>query len=632
MCGICGIVERDGASPDSRVLEGMNQRILHRGPDEGGSWIEDRAGLAMRRLAIIDLIGGHQPMFNEDGSVAIVFNGEIYNYQELRPELEAAGHRLATHSDTETIIHLYEQYGVSALARLNGMFAFALWDRRKQQLLLARDRAGKKPLYYTVTSSGQLAFSSELASLLAFPGISRDIDAAALDDYFALGYIPSPQSVFRQIHKLPPGSCLIWKDGALKVERYWRLPVPVHEQGGPVADEDEVADRLLQLLRDAVKIRLYSDVPFGALLSGGVDSSLVVGLMSELMSKPVETFNIGFEDKRLDESVYAAEIAKLFQTNHHTLIVQPPAVAELLGKLIVHFGEPFADASAIPTFLVSQLARQHVTMVLSGDGGDEVFGGYPSYRYHAWIDSYNRTPGALRGAAEFLVEPLVVGGRPGTNRGRLGRFLREARLPVDERWIHSRSLFTDVELDQLYTPEFRAALNPGARASRLRDSFAHCRNGHDCSTINYADYENYMTDDVLVKVDRMSMASSLEVRSPLLDYRVAELAATLPRSLKWTGKESKRILKKCAARMLPAEILARRKQGFVLPIRAWFQNELVPLFDELLVEAGHSSVVQPEYCRMLLEQHRRTPYAGIERKLWSILCYLYWRRTFGSIR
>jgi asparagine synthase (glutamine-hydrolysing) len=626
MCGICGIVEREGAAPVESVLEEMNQRLLHRGPDEGGAWIADHAGIAMRRLAIIDLSGGHQPMFNEDGSVGIVFNGEIYNYQELRPELEAAGHIFASHSDTETIIHLYEEYGAESLSRLNGMFALAIWDRKKNQLILARDRSGKKPLYYAVTSSGQLAFSSELDSLLAFPGISRDVDAEALNNYFALGYVPSPLSIYRQVRKLEPGGYLIWKNGRATLGKYWRLPVP--GSNPTQMNEEQAAGHLLELLKDAVRIRLYSDVPFGALLSGGVDSSLVVALMSQLMSQPVKTFTIGFDDKQLDESGYAAETAKLFGTEHHSLIVQPPAVSDLLGKLLRHFGEPFADASAIPTFIVSQLARQHVTMVLSGDGGDEVFGGYPSYRYHSLIDSYNRTPGPLRSAAEAVAAPFLAGGQPGTSRGRLRRFLREARLPLERRWIHSRSIFTDEELDELFTPEFRSMANSHERAARLHESFAHCHNGHECSSISYVDYENYMTDDVLVKVDRMSMASSLEVRSPLLDYRIAEFAATLPREMKWTGTETKRILKKCAAKILPAEILTRRKQGFVLPIRAWFQQELVPLFEDLVASAGNSSAVRPERCRLLLKQHQLNPKAGIDRKLWVILCYLYWRRLF----
>jgi asparagine synthase (glutamine-hydrolysing) len=624
MCGICGIVEPAGHQPVVATLSRMNQALFHRGPDEAGQWTGGPAGLAMRRLAIIDLSGGHQPIFNEDGTVLTVFNGEIYNYHELREHLEGLGHRLATHSDTETIVHLYEQYGAEGIERLNGMFALALWDIPNQTLLLARDRAGKKPLYYS-TAGGRLLFSSELASLLEYPGVSRELDPAALDNYFLYGYVPAPLTIFRDVRKLEPGCTLQWCDGQASIRRYWRLrPADTRFH-----DEEEAADELLRLLEDAVRIRLYSDVPFGALLSGGVDSSLVVGLMSRCMARPVQTFSIGFSDRDLDESKYAQQVATLFSTDHHTLRVDPPAVPDLLDRLLPHFGEPFADASAIPTFLVSSMARQHVTMVLSGDGGDEVFGGYRSYKYHQLIDGYRKLPAPLRAVARHGSRVAFPGSAAGSLPGRTNRFLQEAELPVDERWAHSRALFGIGELDELYTPGFASAIDPSRRSFHLQASFEYFRPWAGSGLLNQVDYETYMTDDVLVKVDRMSMAASLEVRSPLLDYRLAEFATALPRSFKWNTRETKRILKKAATRLLPAEILNRPKQGFVLPVSRWFRGELVPFVEEVFHRNEANGLIDVGYCRRLLEAHRTQGRGGFDRKLWSVLCFLLWREKFA---
>jgi asparagine synthase (glutamine-hydrolysing) len=624
MCGICGIVDQNPVEIDSGLLSRLNQKLFHRGPDEGGEWIDGAAGLAMRRLAIIDLSGGQQPIFNEDGTIAIVFNGEIYNYRELRELLEKSGHKFKTNSDTETIVHLYEQFGTAGLARLNGMFALAIWDRTQQQLLLARDRAGKKPLYYTFIG-GRIVFSSELTSLLEHPEISRETDPVALDNYFALGYVPAPHTIFQQVRQLPPGHFLLWKDGHAKVDRFWRLAV-----GAPTArSEDEAAEELLELLKDAVKIRLYSDVPFGALLSGGVDSGLVVGLMSQLMDRPVKTFTIGFSDKDLDESEYAAEVAKHFGTEHHLLFARPHDVVELLEKLISHFGEPFADSSAIPTYLVSEMARQHVTMALSGDGGDEVFGGYKSYRYHASAAAYRNVFAPVRGVVRTAVNK--ANGTGGTLLKRVRRFVEEAELPVQQAWLHSRSLFTDAELEQLYTPDFRAQVPSDSRGFQIQESFVHFNSDlGDTSVLNHVDYETYLPGDILVKVDRMSMANSLEMRAPLLDYRIAEFAAGLPREWKWNAKEGKRILKRAAKSVLPPSVLNRKKQGFVAPIASWLRGDLHGFTREVIdrSEAGH--VIRLDYCRQLLDRHGRGEWGGLDRKIWSILCYLLWYEKFEN--
>ncbi len=606
------------------LLSRLNARLLHRGPDDGGEWIDGSTALGMRRLAIIDVAGGHQPMFNETGSVAIVFNGEIYNYKDLHKDLEARGHRFASRSDTETIVHLYEQYGPEGLERLNGMFALAIWDREQQQLLLARDRAGKKPLYYAVLD-GRLVFSSEMASLLEHPDIGRDIDTVALDNYFCLGYIPAPLTIFRQVRQLEPGHFLVWRKRNLKIGRYWRL-----RASPPAArSEQEAAEELLALVKDAVRIRLYSDVPFGALLSGGVDSGLVVGLMSQLMDRPVQTFTIGFPHQEMDESHNAALVAKHFGAEHHNLMAGPHSVVELVDKLTTHFGEPFGDASAIPTYLVSEMARKHVTMVLSGDGGDEVFGGYPSYRYHASAAAYRNLPGPLRSMVRAAVHS--VNGSGGGITRRVSRFVTESELPVEQAWRHSRSIFSDSELAELYAPAFAQQVQFRDRGFQLRDSFEHFGAGgkHD-SILNYVDYETYLPGDILVKVDRMSMANSLELRAPLMDYRVAEFAAGLPQEWKWTAWEGKKILKRAARAILPPAVLNRRKQGFVLPLGPWLRGELKPFFSDAIASSGAGGVIRRGYCEQLLEQHGRGEGSATERKLWSVLCYLLWHAKFAQ--
>lgn len=622
MCGICGIVDTDGAKLDRGLLRRLNEKLLHRGPDEGGEYMSTSAALAMRRLAIIDLTGGQQPMFNEDGSIAIVFNGEIYNYHELRELLLNAGHRFKTESDTEVVVHLYEEFGPEGLARLNGMFGLAIWDGPQQQLLLARDRVGKKPLYYAALGE-RLVFSSEMTSLLEHPGISREVDPVALDNYFLLGYVPAPHTIFRQVRQLEPGHYLKWKGAKFETGAYWRLT----RQKSTPRSEDEAAEELLALLKDAVRIRLYSDVPFGALLSGGVDSGLVVGLMSQLMDRPVKTFTVGFSDKDLDESKYAAEVAKRFGTEHHALLAQPHSAIELVNKLSTHFGEPFADSSAIPTFLVSEMARQHVTMALSGDGGDEVFGGYKSYRYHALADGYRGVPGPLRGAIRATVS--LANGKNGHLGRRVRRFVEEAELPVATAWLHSRSGFSDAELAQLYAPEFAATVPLAERGLQVYDAFKYF-GGPAPDVLNFVDYETYLPGDILVKVDRMSMANSLEMRAPLLDYRIAEFASGLPREWKWTARDGKRILKRAARSILPETALTRPKQGFVAPIATWLRGELQPFAREVMANSKAGHVVNLDYCRQLLDRHCQNELGGLDRKIWSILCYLIWHEKFAN--
>jgi asparagine synthase (glutamine-hydrolysing) len=624
MCGICGIANANGERVDREVLARMNERLAHRGPDESGEWISNPVGLAMRRLAIIDLSSGHQPMFNKGRTVALVFNGEIYNYLELRALLSKAGRSFVTQSDTEAILHLYEEYGPSGLSRLNGMFAIAIWDAARQQLLLARDRAGKKPLYYSQLGH-RLVFSSELTSLLEYPSVSREIDATALDNYFALGYCPAPLTIFKSVRQLEPGYFLIWKRGNSEAKRYWRL----QSQRCAARSEHEAAEQLLELLNDAVRIRLHSDVPFGALLSGGVDSGLVVGLMSQLMTTPVHTFTVGFSEKSFDESQYAADIARHFGAQHHHMIAQPHSIPELLRNVIVHCGEPFADSSAIPTFLVCEMARKHVTMALSGDGGDEVFGGYDSYRYHAIASTYRKCPRPLRGILRHAINKL--NGNLGALGRRIQRFVSEAELPVNEAWRHSRSIFTDQELARLYADEFNEMIALDRRGFQIEESFEYFRDGGtDAELLNYVDYESYLPGDILVKIDRMSMANSLELRSPLLDYRMAEFAAGLRAEWKWNAYGGKRILKKVAKSVLPDWVLNRRKHGFVAPLGAWFRGDLKQFVNEVICSSSAKQVVRLDYCQELLERVTRREPGGLERKLWSVLCYLLWFEEFAN--
>ena len=624
MCGICGIGNANGERVDREVLARMNERLVHRGPDESGEWIGNSVGLAMRRLAIIDLSSGHQPMFNGDRTIALVFNGEIYNYLELRALLAKAGRSFVTQSDTEAILHLYEEYGPSGLSRLNGMFAIAIWDRPRRQLLLARDRTGKKPLYYTQIGD-QLVFSSELTSLLEHPRISREIDAIALDNYFTLGYCPAPLTIFKSVKQLEPGYFLIWKDGNVEAKRYWRL----QRRRSAVRSEQEAAEHLFELLNDAVRIRLHSDVPFGALLSGGVDSGLVVGLMSQLMSTPVHTFTVGFSEKSFDESQYAAQIARHFGAEHHHIIAQPHSIPDLVRNVVMHCGEPFADSSAIPTFLVCEMARKHVTMALSGDGGDEVFGGYDSYRYHTIASTYRRCPPPLRAILRQGISKL--NGNLGTLGRRIQRFVSEAELPVNEAWRHSRSIFTDQELAQLYTDDFKEMIALNRRGFQIEESFEYFRGGGtDTELLNYVDYETYLPGDILVKMDRMSMANSLELRSPLLDYRVAEFAAGLQAEWKWNAYGGKRILKQVAKSVLPHWVLNRRKHGFVAPLGSWFRQDLKQFATDVICSSSGKQVLRLNYCQQLLDRVSRGEADGLERKLWSVLCYLLWCEEFGN--
>jgi asparagine synthase (glutamine-hydrolysing) len=573
MCGITGIFDTRGARPvDPHALERMNQSQVHRGPDEGSVHLEPGVGLGHRRLSIIDVATGQQPLFNEDGSVVIVFNGEIYNYQELIPELQAAGHVFHTRSDTEVIVHAWEQWGEACVQRFRGMFAFALWDRNRQTFFMARDRLGVKPMFYAVLPDGMLLFGSELKSLMAHGGLGKDIDPLALEDYFALGYVPEPRTIYRGARKLPPAHTLVIRRGEPLPEprEYWDVRFTLDSR----ISEEEACEELRRRLTESVKLRMISEVPLGAFLSGGVDSSAVVAAMAGLSGEPVNTCSIGFDVPQYNESEFAKMVADRYRTNHHLQVVKSDDF-DLIDTLARLYDEPYADSSAIPTYRVCQLARQQVTVALSGDGGDEVFGGYRRYRLHVMEERMRSAlPQGLRGPLFGFLGRVYpkADWAPRMFRAKT-TFEGMARSSV-EAYFHSVSVMRDSQRDALYSPEFRRQLD-GYRAAEVFHRHA-ARAGTDdpLALIQYIDMHTYLVGDINTKVDRASMAHSLEVREPLMDHPLVEWAATLPSSLKLRDGNGKRVFKKSMEPMLPNDVLYRPKMGFAVPLARWFRGPL----------------------------------------------------------
>jgi len=620
MCGIAGFVDSDrSARADVDLVHRMCEVIRHRGPDDEGIRVEPGVGLGMRRLSIIDLAGGHQPIHNETESVWVVFNGEIYNYQELRDELEGHGHRFYTSSDTETIVHAYEQWGEDAFARLRGMFGIALWDRDTRTLLLARDRAGQKPLHYA-SRGGRLFFASEIKSLLAVRAVEPQLNLAALDHFLAFLYTPRDTSIFEGVHKLPPGHYLRWQDGRIDVRRYWQIGAEESFAG----TEAEAVDALRAVLEDAVRSHLISDVPLGAFLSGGVDSSAVVGMMARASARPVKTFSIGFDDPEFDELEHARTVARHFATDHHEFVVRPDGLS-ILDDLIAHFDEPFADSSAIPTWYVSEIARRHVTVVLSGDGGDELFGGYDRYLPHPRVARFDRLPLPGVRAAAALAWPLLPHGVKGKN------FLRHVARDPDGRYLDSVAFFHADERAALYSGDVRAAAGLEAERTLGRHFDRFAALPHDSRMMRF-DFETYLPEDVLTKVDRMSMAHSIESRVPLLDNRVIDFAATLPARFKIKDGRRKHVLKETLRTMLPDSILSRRKQGFGIPLGTWFRGGLTGLFSDVLdaPRTRQRGYFDGAFVGRLLREHL----AG-ERdhtlRLWQLLVFELWHRQYLDV-
>jgi asparagine synthase (glutamine-hydrolysing) len=575
MCGIAGIYhsdERREATPDRGLVKSMTDRIIHRGPDEGSEHLEPGVGFGHRRLSIIDVATGQQPLFNEDGSVVVVFNGEIYNYAEVVPELEAAGHVFKTKSDTEVIVHAWEQWGVDCLERFRGMFAFALWDRNKRSLFMARDRMGVKPLYYGFTRDGDLLFGSELKALTVHPKLTLQVDEAAVRDYLTLGYVPDPKSIYASVSKLAPAHFLLLKRGekTASPKCYWR---PNFKPDHTMQEQEAIAE-LDRIMVESVRLRMISEVPLGAFLSGGVDSSVVVANMAALSNAPVKTCSIGFDQANYDETQYASEVAKQYKTDHivHRVTSDDYGLIDTLAKA---YDEPFADSSAIPTYRVSQLARERVTVALSGDGGDETFGGYRRYRFHLGEEKMrSMLPYSLR-APVFSALASVY-----PQAAWMPRFLR-ARATFNgmaagsvEAYTNSVSLTKPKELNAMLSKEFRNRLG-GYETLDLME--AHARNAQTddpLSLIQYLDYQTYLPGDINTKVDRASMQHSLETREPLMDHKLIEFAASIPSSLKIKNGEGKYILKKAYENRLSHDLLYRPKMGFGVPIADWFKNQL----------------------------------------------------------
>lgn len=635
MCGITGAIWSDPRRAiDRPTLQRMTDSIRHRGPDDEGHYVSDLrvrpaypaepgVALGFRRLAIIDLATGAQPMSNEDGRVWVVFNGEIYNYGDLRRRLEGAGHTFRTHSDTETIVHLYEDEGLDCFQHLNGMFAIAIWDAAQRRLVLARDRIGEKPLVYHADSE-RLLFASELKSLLEVADVPRVVDPNAIDEYLTYQYIPHPNTIFRGIRKLPPGHCAVWQDGRLDVQPYWR-PDFQHEVA---IDEPEAVERLRQLLPEAVEMRMRSDVPLGAFLSGGTDSSLVVALMQRASARPVQTFTIGFPVKEYDETHYARLVAKHLGTEHHEFQVTPDGV-DILPRLAWHYDEPFADSSAIPTWYVSQYTRQHVTVALTGDGGDELFAGYSRYKAVALGGTIDRLPGARRLLGAAFWQRLPGGGRQKSFVRRLKRFSEAISRSPQRRYLEWISIYNEARRAALYRDEFLEQLGDADPAAFITHAWQRASRRDPVTAASLTDVTTYLPCDLMTKVDIASMAHSLECRQPLLDHRVVEFAASLPIGLKYRRGRGKQLLRAAFGDLLPHEIWTRPKMGFGVPLDHWFRDELRPLTQDLFGGANVRchDYFRPDTVTRLIDEHQSRVFDHSYR-LWSLVMLELWLRTW----
>lgn len=624
MCGLCGIFNFDTEdSIESSLIKKMTEVLSHRGPDDQGTYTNKNIGLGHRRLSIIDLATGHQPMSNEDGSIWIVYNGEVYNYSELRDRLKKSGHVFKTNSDTETIVHAYEEWGEVCVTRLRGMFAFAIWDEKNQKLLLARDRLGIKPLHYMIDNN-RIIFGSEIKSILQDPAVNKEVDFDALEDYFTYLYVRAPKTMFKGINKLLPAHVLICTPEEIRLKEYWDLSFSNVTDGS----EEYLADRLIDLLGESVRLRLMSEVPLGAFLSGGIDSSSVVAVMSRLLDSPVITSSIGFEDEQFNEIHYARKVAKRFTTEHNEFFVKPDAL-KLLPKLVWHFDEPFADSSAIPTYYVSETARKHVTVALSGDGGDENFAGYRNYfidklenYFRIMPDWFRRTVFAnlarIYPKADYLPQFL-----------RAKTFLKNISMPSAHAYHNTKSIFKADVKNLIYSEELKNWRNNYDPLSGFEAYYNKADTDDHLTRILYVDIKTYLVDDILTKVDRMSMANSLEVRVPMLDHVFMEFVASIPSDLKLKGKTGKYIFKKALKDILPEEIISRKKWGFGVPIGSWFRNDIKEFAEGTLfsLKSRQRGYFNMDYMQKMWKEHQ----SGIKNythHLWILLMFEMWHNTF----
>lgn len=595
--------------------------MTYRGPDDEGYYLHENVGLAMRRLSIIDLSTGHQPITNEDGTMWIVFNGEVYNFQPLREDLEAKGHVFKTLTDTEAILHAYEEYGEACVERLIGMFAFAIYDEKRRRLFIARDRLGIKPLYYA-RINGEIYFGSELKVVLQHPGVPRDLDMNALDQFLTLEYIPAPRSIVQHVQKLPPGHTLTYEDGEITIKSYWSLDFQTTTQS-----DEESLEELTELIRDAVKLRMIADVPLGAFLSGGIDSSTVVSFMSELSSLPVKTFSIGFGDPTYNELPYARMVAQHYGTEHYEEYLEPD-VLSLAERLIRHLDEPLGDFSILPTYLVSEVARKHVTVSLSGDGGDEIFAGYDTYVAQNMARYYNYVPGPIREKVLPAIMSLVP--PQSAKKGLINkakRFIEGGALDPELQHTRWMMFINDADKDSLYQAGVRSAIATETPQDVMERYFLQARIADALAQQQYVDIKTYLADDILTKVDRMSMAVSLEARVPLLDHRVVEFAMRLPPHLRMDKGTTKVILRKLMANRLPEQVLNKPKEGFSIPIKQWLKTTLNPLMMDLLSQSSvqrrgyfHSGTVE-----RWIKEHMENK-ANHSHRLWALMVFELWQR------
>ena len=615
MCGICGFYGLE----DKNLLRRMCYVLRHRGPDDSGIYLDNNVGLGHQRLNVIDLKTGRQPIHNEDGSIWITYNGEIYNFQELRKELEAKHHNFYTNTDTEVVVHAYEEYGEECVERFNGMFAFAIWDSKNKKFFLARDRIGKKPLYYTLVD-GKFLFASEMKALLQYEEIKREVDFEALNNYLTFLYILAPRTILKNIKKLPAAHTLTFKGGVIETKGYWDLRFDEKR-----SDKEIIKKEINSLLEEAVRKRLISDVPLGAFLSGGLDSSIIVGLMSRIMDEPVKTFSIGFEEKCFDETEYARIVAEHFGTDHHEYIVKPDAI-DILPKLVWYYDEPFADASAIPMYYITEIAKKKVTVVLTGDGGDESFAGYYRYRDYYLSKRYNMIPKVIRKILPKLVNTIPITKGRYNFVGYAKTFVNSFELPMEEKYLEYQSTFNNKMKESVYSYDFKRAIINNNLFKPFLDKCSSCS---ILSQMQYVDIKTSLPEDMLVKVDRMASANAIETRAPLLDYKLMEFAATLNPNLKLKGLNGKYILKESVNELLPREIIKRKKAGFAVPIRDWFRSELKDMVEQVLLdrETIKRNYFNDNYIKKILDSHQKGT-NDFSYHIWALLNLELWHRMF----
>jgi len=616
MCGICGVTGKT----DRNLIEAMAKRMLHRGPDSEGVYLDEDVALGMRRLKIIDLNTGDQPIHNEDQSVWVIFNGEIYNFQELRADLVKRGHRFYTQTDTEVIVHLYEEYKDDCVNFLRGMFAFSIWDKKEKRLLLARDRIGIKPLYYSFKNS-RLVFASEIKSILVNPAVDKQINLTSLDYYLTFLYIPAPGTIYESINKLLPGHTLVYQNGKMEIKRYWELD----SEEGKFKNKNDPCLEIKELLSEAVKLEMVSDVPLGALLSGGLDSSCVVGLMSKLVSEPIKTFSIGFEKKysSYNELEYAKEVARLFHCDHREFIIKPD-IKKTVEQVMEFIDEPFADSSAILNFLICKEARKFVTVALSGIGGDEVFGGYARYLAALSVPAFQHLPVFLRGGLKNISGFIPESRKSRNLGGWVKRYLASAALSPEEKYLLWRSYFTDTFKEEIYSDNLKDSLNDKKPYIHF-DYLSGWQDRQFADRVNFLDVLTYLPDDLLIMADRMSMANSLELRVPLCDYKLIEFTSSIPLSRKMQGFKLKGLFKEVLKDLLPEKILQKRKQGFSLPLGDWLKDDLAGWVREVLSEENikRRGLFDSKAVVGLIEDH----FKGREvntHQIWALFIFELW--------